>query len=635
VGTSTWRYRLVVGGARPRAGMVVGIGLAVLAWAYGGGWSGLIAREGRGRQAELWRVGSSAAIAVHDGRSTFQVPLSGPSAEILVVVSALNRSRGPFPVHLTVKPTDRVRAPELADDGPHRAGSLRAAAPVRCAGPPPEPPRELPPKTREFHMLVRDGDVSSPGNYAGIHGVLKGVGRRIQIYVAAEDLDRVSGELIKDLVVTFDDRIYPLAFARFGTANDVDRDGRFTILLSSWLDHLGGGRFSVDGFVRGSDLDTDVRPPFGNQCDMMYLSTELKAGPHVRTVLAHEYMHAVIYSQKTLLRRQATGIRVEEEGWLDEALAHLFEDMHGFSESNIDYRISAFLSVPERYQLVVDDYYAENLFRSHGNRGSTYLFLRWCADQYGPELAAALIHSDLRGAGNLESATGATFAALYRRWSLALYHSGLDPREKRDRNSDDFVSLETRSPHDQWELVGPRFSRVGPGSPIDRWTALGTTSHFVIVDGFPQGGVEIDVSGPPEAELQVTAVPLGADSAGLDLSASTIRGPDGELRLRARVHERHGESARLSAVSWEPLVPSAAASPGAFRCGRIDMLGIAASFGTSALSASGELNSRPIPLRGVTALTGPLVVKVVGTDARGRRIAAWADLNADRDASEQ
>ena len=53
----------------------------------------------------------------------------------------------------------------------------------------------------------------------------------------------------------------------------------------------------------------------------------------------------------------------------------LVEDALGFSRSNIDYRVVAFLANPERYRLVVDDYYAADLFRSHGNRGATYLFL--------------------------------------------------------------------------------------------------------------------------------------------------------------------------------------------------------------------------------------------------------------------
>ena len=202
----------------------------------------------------------------------------------------------------------------------------------------------------------------------------------------AEDLEKVSSGLIQDLIVTFDDRIHPLMARRVGTASDVDGDGRFTILLSSWLDHLGGGRYPVDGFVRVADLDPAYRSPFGNQCDMMYLNAALKAGPHMRTVVAHEYMHAVVFSQKSL--RGPSGGRqfADEEGWLDEAMAHLAEDLNGFSTSNIDYRVSAFLTSPERYQLVVDDYYAADLFRSHGNRGSTYLFLRWCVDRYGPDL---------------------------------------------------------------------------------------------------------------------------------------------------------------------------------------------------------------------------------------------------------
>ena len=433
---------------------------------------------------------------------------------------------------------------------------------------------------------------------------------------------------MKDIIVTFDDRIHPVTAGRFGAARDVDGDGRFTIFLSSWLDHLGGGRYAVDGFVRVADLDATYRSPFGNQCDMMYLSTALKPGPYLRTVLAHEYMHAVIFSQKTLQGRQAARPQMDEEGWLDEAMAHLAEDLHGFSTSNIDYRVSAFLTCPERYQLLVDDYYAADLFRSHGNRGSTYLFLRWCADRYGPDLLGELVHSNLRGTANLEAATGSTFAGLYRRWSLALYQSGLDPDlEKPDAAGDGFVSVKIRSPHDEWELAGPRPTRIAPGGPGDHWSAVGTSSHFVIVDGSSTGAVEIEVAGPPEADLQVTALPIGGDLARLDLSVTKIRGQAGELWVRAQIKERHGTAVRLSALSWEPLTPGPNPHSAGFRCGRLDMLGIASAFGTSALPGSGELRSRPICLTGVSTNTGPLVIKVIGTDAMGRRVAAWAALD--------
>src|SRR5208283_4866229 len=126
------------------------------------------------------------------------------------------------------------------------------------------------------------------------------------------------------------------------------------------------------------------------------------------------------------------------------------EDQQAFSRSNIDYRISAFLSQPERYQLVVEDYYAANLFRSHGNRGSTYLFLRWCVDQYGPGLIPALIQSPLRGTANLEEATGSSFAELFRHWTVAVYKSGLDPAAA--SRWGDYRSVNMRSPLEDWEL---------------------------------------------------------------------------------------------------------------------------------------------------------------------------------------
>ena len=184
---------------------------------------------------------------------------------------------------------------------------VRRGAPPRAVAEPREqtasaPPRAMPALERFFHTMVRDGDAGSSSNYTAVRGVLKGVGREVQVYVAAEDVEHVSSTLVRDLIVTFDDRIYPLRRSRVGTARDVDGDGRFTILLSSWLDHLGGGRYPVDGFVRVADLDPAYRPPFGNQCDMMYLNALLKAGPHLRTVVAHEYMHAVLFSQKTLRR---------------------------------------------------------------------------------------------------------------------------------------------------------------------------------------------------------------------------------------------------------------------------------------------------------------------------------------------
>jgi hypothetical protein len=484
--------------------------------------------------------------------------------------------------------------------------------------------------------MVRDGDVASASNYQAVRGRLRALGERVQVYVDCDDVAAVGPELLRDVVATFDGRVFPTAATTFGQARDVDGDGRFTVFLSHWLMRLAGGRHAVDGFVRGADFDGTLAHPFGNRCDMMYLSTALQPGPHLRTVLAHEYTHAVTLSVKALheaaarpFQKPATArCHVEEEGWLDEALAHLVEDLHGFSRSNLDYRVSAFLSQPVRYRLVVEDYYAADLFRSHGNRGGTYLFLRWAADRFGPALLPTLIRSERRGTENLEAATGLPFEELYRQWSLALYLSGLDTRAGR---AGDYQSLDMRGQLGDWELAGPRPLQVRPGGEPACWSATGTSTQFLLVDPPTEApAIAVSVSAPPEADLQVTVVPLPAGTARLelDVQAAAGTGPGGVPRLRASLRERNGVGVTLTAVAWEPLAPAANPRAARFRSGALDPAGIARAFGTCTLPPRGKLQSQEVPLADAPDDDFPLIVKVVGTDERGHRVAAWAEVPA-------
>ncbi len=188
------------------------------------------------------------------------------------------------------------------------------------------------------------------------------------------------------------------------------------------------GRYPVDGFVRVADLDAAYRSPFSNRCDMMYLNAGLKAGPHMRTVVAHEYMHAVVFSQKSLRRasggravRGRGGLAGRSDGAPRRGPERVFDVEHRLSRQCV---LDAVRNGTSSWWMIT---IRADLFRSHGNRGSTYLFLRWCVDRYGVDLLSALVHSRLRGAANLEAATGSTFADLYRRWSMALFLSGLEP----------------------------------------------------------------------------------------------------------------------------------------------------------------------------------------------------------------
>jgi hypothetical protein len=476
--------------------------------------------------------------------------------------------------------------------------------------------------------MVRDGDVASASNYVTVTGRLRAVGSRVQVYVDASDeaAGTASAALIGDVVQTFDGSVLPLAARTIGVARDADGDGRFTVLLSGWLARLAGGRHAVDGFVRGADLDPRVSRPFGNNCDMMYLSTALKPGPHLRTVIAHEYTHAVTFTAKSLNPARGA-VPAEEEGWVEEGLAHLAEDLFGFSRSNVDYRVSAFLSEPERYRLVVPDYYAADLFRGHGNRGATYLFFRWCADRFGERLLPTLARSGRVGVAGVEAATGEAFADLYRAWSVDLFLGGSGFGDAPRRA---FRSVDLRGDIAGWPLAGPRAETVEPGRAALHWSSAGTASRYVIVGPATAGAVEVEVEAAEGAGLQVTAVPLPDDLPRLEMDVWLAARKEGAEHpgLHVRVRETGGAPVRLASISWEPLVPSPDPRSAASRRGGLDAAGVEAYLGNPSLNAGEVRESGPIPLPYTAAARqlAPIVVKAVGTDSLGRRISAWAEV---------
>jgi hypothetical protein len=161
---------------------------------------------------------------------------------------------------------------------------------------------------------------------------------------------------------------------------------------------------------------------------------------------------------------------------------------------------------------------------------------------------------------------------------------------------------------------------------------MGTTAHYVVVDGSISPFAEIEVSGPRDAELQVTALPLGSDRPRLDLAVTAVGSPETGLLLRARVRERHGLPVHLSALLWEG--PTAEPSKESCRSGRLDAEAIERAFGANAIAGHGELISRPITIAGDFGGAGALVFKVIGTDATGQRVVGWAQLHRDSNSPE-
>ena len=103
--------------------------------------------------------------------------------------------------------------------------------------------------------------------------------------------------------------------------------------------------------------------------------------------------------------------------------------------------------------------------------------------------------------------------------------------------------------------------------------------------------------------------------------------------MRAQIKERHGIRRVRGIPGLEPADARTKSAPAGFRRAwrRLDMLGIAKARKPPALGL-GE-RSTDLPDFGVSTNMGLLVIKAIGTDAMGRRVAAWAALDQETAAS--
>jgi hypothetical protein len=563
------------------------------------------------------------------------LPTARPGEKYFLILGSLARGPGPYPVTVrteaaTAPVSVTLETPRLDADWNRRVQGLHSRlARVRLAPAPDEAyrPANDPPRQKTFYLFVKERDFQDPANYVTVTAQLERVGLHCQVYVDCSHADRAGLQpTLDDIVCTFDDKVYPRACQELGHTLDVDRDGRFTILLTGWLGRLSNGKVSLDGFVRGSDFYRDLAVPYGNRCDMMYLNTDLQPGPHLRTLLAHEYTHAVIFSEHVFAGYLPERPRRDEEGWLNEGLAHLVEDLHGYSWSNLDYRISAFLSSPERYQLVVADYYSAGLWRSHGNRGATYLFLRWCADRYGPDLLRELIQTNLTGVTNVEVTTRAHFADLFRQWSAALAVSGTGLA------SEEIVPLHHLNPHEPLGgrlLCGPRLEPVPLANGRTEVQLAGTSAAYLLLHSPAGDRSRVTITAAPGADLQVSLIRLPERTGRMSLRLQPAA-TDGSVRL---VLTAHDTEVTLQAAAWERLVPTGnrpadtcyrpAGNPSAAQQSAADQT-VKTWFGDSHVKVDETRTSAAIALPARRGSEDLFIIKVAATDSAGHHIAAWA-----------
>ena len=393
------------------------------------------------------------------------------------------------------------------DRGPNtrRLASSSGVSEKRVARPT-TPPLQV--ARRVFFLHSPGGALDDPANYSALHCRLVGESDSIRVLADqtvsdGEPLETLAAELTQ----LADEIIGPAVRELIGSVRDVDGDRKLAVVLTSQLGQADGPLENVDGLTRACDFRHQVPRPMGNEADVIFLNANLPRGERLRAVLAHEWAHAAIFGRRYGESGGDSEQRPTEDDWLNEALAHLVEVRASGSSSNVSHRIQAFLDRPEAAPLVVRDYYRPDLWRHHGCRGATFLFLDWCLIQSGPQLFDRLIDGDGVGVEHLERATNQSFETLFRGWTTSL---GENLAESATTGAEADLGAEALC--QPGRSIRPRFHEWKPGQPQTQQMTLQlrrTTAAYVKVT-LDDAAVNwhLFADAPSECRLQLTVIPI-------------------------------------------------------------------------------------------------------------------------------
>ncbi len=343
---------------------------------------------------------------------------------------------------------DRLRRLEVAlTDDPANRGGGAFRAPHAAAVPPP---------VGDVRTFKACGNLNCD-QFVDVQATARYVGTKAAIYMdqTVPTVDTLLDIDYQDLGRTFDNRLYAIDAAAFGTESDVDNNDRIVILMTDAVNALtptcpGGSR--VVGYFYGGDLIltgpsstnsnkaeiffTLVPSPANGGCTAYGRTNALR---QLKPTLIHELQHMISWNQHVILRGGNS-----EEPWLNEALSHYAEELGGRLVP--DAECPGFTSCRSQYSsnniFNTYDYYTDTeasflLFPTESSgtleeRGAAWNFLRWVVDQFatdtllGSDFTPGLVQTTARGAANIAARTGASFSQLVPEWLMAAY---LDDRD--------------------------------------------------------------------------------------------------------------------------------------------------------------------------------------------------------------
>ncbi len=298
------------------------------------------------------------------------------------------------------------------------------------------------------------GRTDNPESYVEVAATLRYEGDHVGLFVDSRDVNRLPQEECNEIGQTFETQIYERVRQNFGAESDYDENGRVYILLTRQVnlltgqidDHPQWGGEYIGGFFNPVDLPIFSWPVgTSNEREIFYgivpdPEEEFSKVAHslestvaaVKPIVAHEFQHMInFYQRHGVLGADSFH---QEELWINEGLSHLAEDICDFDDQNRG-RVGIYLhSRQHRYFALASLSglaQGEAVGNTLGERGASYLFLRYLADRW-PGSQEDLVKSIVSGRDNVVQVTGESYAQVFKDWlaTLVLDDSGIgdDPR---------------------------------------------------------------------------------------------------------------------------------------------------------------------------------------------------------------
>ena len=298
---------------------------------------------------------------------------------------------------------------------------------------------------RSFRVISDLGEEGQSPEFGTSRSRLRYIGGHILIYIDERSVSSISESDLNKIGDLFDDRLYDLAAARFGSESDLDANGKVIVLMTPFVNGLvGRPECENESFVAGYFYPNDLylRNANSNKGEIFYTLVPDPTGtyscPHgtafVRRLIPgtfiHEFQHMISFNQHVLARGGSS-----EDVWLNEGLSLIAEETAGryYEERSPAPPLQIFSDSAAMFleEIVLHAYdyifaskaYSVTTFDGFGDleeRGAAWLFLRWLGDQKGDQIYGRLVQTRATSIQNVESKAGESFAALFGDFSLAI-----------------------------------------------------------------------------------------------------------------------------------------------------------------------------------------------------------------------